>query len=84
MLLHVFGGQGKRGVLDLSHFESQYFRSVSEDLKVKSNTPQVRQIWDHFKTALGKKVQLKEKQWQTNKHINTLRHVWLCACRVTE
>lgn len=33
ILLHVFEGQGKRGVLDLSLFASQHFRSVSEDLK---------------------------------------------------
>lgn len=40
-LLHVFGGQGKRGVLDLSQYESQNVHFVSEDLEIKSNTPQV-------------------------------------------
>ena len=59
--LHVFGGQGNRGVLDLSQFSSQYFHSVSEDLKIKSNTPQVSEDTVqllHCKTALCKeKVQ---------------------------
>lgn len=44
ILLHVFGGQGKRGVLDLSQYASQNFHFVSEDLEIKSNTPQVSEI----------------------------------------
>lgn len=40
ILLHVFGGEGNRGVLDLS----QFFHFASEDLEIKSNTPQVNKI----------------------------------------
>lgn len=43
-VLHVFGGQGNRGVLDLSRFASRNFRFVSEDLEIKSNTPQVGEV----------------------------------------
>lgn len=43
-VLHVFGVRGNRGVLDLSRSASQNFRFVSEDLEIKSNTPQVGKI----------------------------------------
>lgn len=48
ILLHVSGGQGNRGVLDLSQFSSQNFHFVSEDLEIKSNTPQVSQIQENY------------------------------------
>lgn len=48
ILLHVSGGQGNRGVLDLSQFASQNFHFASEDLEIKSNTPQVSQIQQNY------------------------------------
>ncbi len=64
-------------MLDLSQFASQNFHFVSEDLKIKSNTPQVRKTQEHyFKTALLKnKVQLREKQWQNSKQKNVMQDV---------
>lgn len=53
-MLHVFGVQGNQGVLDLSQFASQNFHFVSEDLKIKSNTPQRSEIQDNYKNSTKK------------------------------
>lgn len=67
-MLHVFGGQGKRGVLDLSQFASQIFHFVSEDLEIKSNTPQVSEIQGNcFKIALFAKEQTNKKKCSSGK-----------------
>ena len=58
-------------MLELSQFESQNFHFVSEDLEIKSNTPQVSKIQEnYFETTFlqRKKEQLREKQWQNSKH----------------
>lgn len=43
-------------MLDLSQFASQNSHFVSEDLEIKSNTPQVSEVQEnYFKTALLQK-----------------------------
>lgn len=65
IFFHVFEEQGKRGVLDLSQFVSQYFRFFSEDLKIKSNTPQESEHRDTTSIwYFCPKKQNKTKKWK--------------------
>lgn len=56
-------------MLDLSRFASRNFRFVSEDLKIKSNTPQVGKVQEATPTQ-HKRVELRGKQWNDSKHLN--------------
>lgn len=74
-VLHVFGVRGNRGVLDLSRFASQNFRFVSEDLEIKSNTPQVGKTQEAAPTQRIR-VELRGKQVDDSKRLN----LWYRMC----
>lgn len=79
-VLHVFGGQGNRGVLDLSRFASRNFRFVSEDLEIKSNTPQVGEVQEATPTR-HKKGGAEGKAVEGQQTAKPLRQdVQPCAC----
>lgn len=82
ILLHVFGKRGNRGVLDLSQNASQNFRFVSEDLEIKSNTPQVSQIQKkNIHNNSTERCSSRKKQWSRSKHINfVIQDVYPCVC----
>lgn len=70
-------------MLDLSQFASQNFRFVSEDLEIKSNTPQVGEVQEATLTQ-HKRVELRGKaveRQQTSKPL--IQDVQPCACHVT-
>lgn len=57
-------------MLDLSRFASQNFHFVSEDLEIKSNTPQVGKVQEATPTQ-HKRVELRGKQGNdSSRHLN--------------
>lgn len=66
-------------MLDLSQFASQIFHFVSEDLEIKSNTPQVSEIQGNcFKIALFAKEQTNKKSAAQGKAVAKEQTCTLC------